>query len=321
MMPFFDDAPACAKLLGRLDDTLASVALSVDVLIVNDGSRTSVPTLPDASTFKSIVSVRELKLRRNLGHQRAIAVGLAHLESIDVTGAVVLMDADGDDDPGDIPRLLAEFERSGNKEIVFAQRTRRSEGLVFRTLYKVYQFMHRLLTGHSVRVGNFSVIPASAIRALVVVPELWNHYAAAVLVSKLPYREVPCPRGTRLAGTSKMNLVSLVTHGLSAISVFSDVVSVRLLIGTVLAAAAIAAWLSFVVLAQVASATLFTEFSTQTISMLLVILVQVVMFLLVLTFLVLASRKNASTVVARDYAVFVDELVPLYPGGSQTPTS
>jgi hypothetical protein len=63
-------------------------------------------------------------------------------------------------------------------------------------------------------------------------PELWNHYAAAVFRSRLPYASVPTSRGTRLHGASKMRFVSLVAHGLSAMSVFGETVGVRLMVAS-----------------------------------------------------------------------------------------
>jgi polyisoprenyl-phosphate glycosyltransferase len=67
------------------------------------------------------------------------------------------------------------------------------------------------------------------------VSDLWNHYAAAVFHSRLPFTMIPTPRGRRLAGRSSMNLVSLVGHGLSAIAVFADRVGVRVLIASLVA--------------------------------------------------------------------------------------
>ena len=91
---------------------------------------------------------------------------------------------------------------------------------------------HRVLTGHGVRVGNFSVIPRERLSCLVATSELWNHYAAAAFPSRQPYATVPTRRADRLDGRSKMNFVALVIHGLSAISVYSDAIGVRLLIAT-----------------------------------------------------------------------------------------
>ena len=95
-----------------------------------------------------------------------------------------------------------------------------------------YRFVHLLLTGERVRVGNFSVIPRDLLRRLVAVSDLWNHYAAAVFHARIPYTTIPTTRGTRYAGASQMNFVALVTHGLSAMSVFGDRIGVRLLIVT-----------------------------------------------------------------------------------------
>lgn len=106
-----------------------------------------------------------------------------------------------------------------------------------------------MLTGIRVRVGNFSILPFAYLDTLVVMSELWNHYAASVFRSKLPFAMIPIPRGTRFAGTSKMNFVALVSHGLSAISVFGDIVGVRLLIGAL--AGSLLAGLGIVLIAAV----------------------------------------------------------------------
>ena len=93
----------------------------------------------------------------------------------------------------------------------------------------MYRLIHFLLTGVQVQVGNFSVIPATVLRRLVAVSELWNHYAAAVYKAKLPMALIPAQRNCRLEGSSRMNLVALVVHGLSAMAVFGDRIGVRLL--------------------------------------------------------------------------------------------
>ena len=112
---------------------------------------------------------------------------------------------------------------------------------MFRVLYRAYLVVHRALTGYGVRVGNFSIIPRARLRGLVVVSELWNHYAAAVFRSRQPYSTIPTRRAQRLSGTSHMNFVSLVVHGMSAISVYGDRLFVRLIVfASGLAATAVA---------------------------------------------------------------------------------
>src|SRR5262249_24563969 len=127
------------------------------------------------------------------------------------------------------PAMLDEFERRGRKEVVFAARAKRMESLMFKFFYRVYQLLHRVLTGIEVRVGNFSVMPRQVLARVIASPDLWNHYAAAVYRAKVSRRLLPLARGVRLTGVSKMNFVTLLTHGLSAIAVFSDQVSARLL--------------------------------------------------------------------------------------------
>jgi glycosyltransferase involved in cell wall biosynthesis len=309
-MPFYDDAAACEQLLSKLDACVRGMDRPTDVLIVNDGSTVS-PSV-DAARLTSISSITELRLRRSLGHQRAIAVGLAYLESKGGTGPVAVMDSDGEDNPEDLAHLLDEFERAGEKEIVFAERVRRTEGPVFKTLYMFYRKLHHLLTGHRVRVGNFSVMPRSALRALVVVPEIWNHFAAAIFVSRLPYRSVPCPRGHRLAGKSKMNLVSLVMHGLSAISVFSDVVSVRILLTMFVLVSGLLLTLAALLATHIVSLS-GRPLPTAAMLMLFGLVAGGLMLLMVLTFLVLGQRKHAITLIARDFVYYIDNERQLYP--------
>lgn len=62
---------------------------------------------PDWSSVdrRAIASMRLLVLRRNLGHQRAIAVGLCHADAKLDFDSILLMDADGEDAPEDAVRL------------------------------------------------------------------------------------------------------------------------------------------------------------------------------------------------------------------------
>jgi hypothetical protein len=229
LIPSYDDWDALRLLLPRIDSAVADSAWKASVLIVDDGSSDPCPTDWPGTNLHALESVRLLHLRCNLGHQRAIALGLYHAHEFTSADAVLVMDGDGEDRAEDIPVLLDEFERSGGTHTVFAARTRRMESCTFQFFYRAYKLIHLVLTGIEVRVGNFSVVPRPALTRLMVVSDLWNHYAAAVLRARLPRRLVPLERGARLAGHSRMNFVSLLVHGLSAISVFADRVSARLL--------------------------------------------------------------------------------------------
>lgn len=224
LMPVRDDWVSAAELIRRLDKKLSTYPHRVDVLLVDDGSIQAVNPLDFQSSFVAVKGIRVLRLRRNLGHQRSIAIGLVHVENSYTPDAVVVMDADGEDTPDGVLQLLQAY--SGTKAI-FAERSRRTEGFMFRMFYRVYKLTHRMFTGISVRVGNFSILPTRYIATLVIMPDLWNHYAAAVFRSGMPYGTTPIARGYRIAGTSKMNFVSLAAHGFSAMSVFADIIGVR----------------------------------------------------------------------------------------------
>lgn len=102
--------------------------------------------------FTALRSVDVLQLRRNLGHQRAIAVGLVFVYQNLPCTAVVVMDADGEDWPTDIVALAGELDQGGQRAIVFAGRAKRLERFSFRALYRVCRVIHLLLTGDQVRL-------------------------------------------------------------------------------------------------------------------------------------------------------------------------
>jgi len=230
-MPVYNDWDAADALCASLDRQLAGRRERFEVLVVDDGS-SSEPARPWPShPLRTIRSLSILHLMRNVGHQRAIAIALAHVHDSAAVDAVLIMDADGEDRPEDAVRLLDGWIETGRERVVFARRRKRPEGIVFRVGYLLYRITHRIVTGFAVQVGNFSVVPAKFIPNLVVSPELWAHYAATVYSTRLPVHLVPADRGRRFAGRSRMNYVQLVTHGLAALSVFRHRVGARLLIG------------------------------------------------------------------------------------------
>ena len=183
-MPVFRDWDVARILCQQIDQEIAQLHdVDVGILLVDDGS--PVP-MQGWSPFEPqhISRVDVLLLQRNLGHQRAIAMGLCMVKNEIQCDAVLVMDADGEDRPQDVVRLLNCF-RENPECVVFAGRQRRYESLVFRTGYKSYQLLHRVLTGMSVREGNFSIMPRSALDRLITMSELWNHYAGAIFKAKL----------------------------------------------------------------------------------------------------------------------------------------
>jgi glycosyltransferase involved in cell wall biosynthesis len=313
LIPVFNDWHAVALLLAALDHALQAGNLRVEVLLVNDGST----QLPEsgllAQDFQNLHAVQILHLHRNLGHQRAIAVGLAHIHEHVPCRAVVVMDGDGEDRPRDVLRLVEEFDRHGQRAIIFAERAKRLEKIRFRFCYRCYRVVHWLLTGVRVRVGNFSILPWQAVERLVVVSELWNHYAAAVFRARLPYRTIPLDRGRRLTGESRMNFVALLVHGLSAISVFSDVVSARLLVTASVLIGLLAAFIAAVIGARWGARLVIPGWLTLLAGILFVVLTQAVLASFFLVFTIISARANMSFIPRRDALHFVDRQERVFP--------
>lgn len=224
------------------------------------------------------------------------------------------MDSDGEDSPQDVPRLLSQCNDEGGRKVIFAKRAKRSESWIFRCCYQIYKLLYRLLTKQSVCMGNFSVVPRSCLRRIVVAPELWSHFAATVVSSKTPFSLIPTKRAKRVDGQSKMNFVSLVMHGLSSIAVFSDVLGVRLLMATLLLILG-----DGVGIACIAFLKFFTDLSIPgwasfVTGILLVILLQAVMFSVMFSFLVLNKRREATFVPSRDFTLYVDKCITISKG-------
>lgn len=303
-MPVYNDWDAAEELVLQLVKEMSARRESVAIVLVDDGST------PESKHFRPkpgpgpAAEIIILNLRRNMGHQRALAIGLAWINEHVRCRLIVVMDADGEDRPEDVPRLLDAFEQSG-ATVVFAERYRRAEGLIFRIFYVLYRALHRILTGVSVRAGNFSVLSSDHLATLVAVSDLWNHYAAAVFRSRLPYRMLRTSRGRRIKGKSHMNFVSLVTHGLSAVSVFGETVGVRLLIGAAAASFLLIVALAAVVIVRLTTTLAIPGWATSAAGPLILALMSVITVSILLTLMVLASRNTMSFLPLRDYSWFV----------------
>lgn len=224
----FNDWKSLGSLTRDLDRVLVAAGKRARLLVIDDGS-TETRSSDDLVPSFNALDVEIVRLCRNVGHQRAIAVGLCLLSTQRFARPVVVMDCDGEDKPDDLLRLLGELT-DNRIECVFAERGRRSEGVFFRFGYFWYRTTHRVLTGQTVRFGNFAALHAKVVDRIVLDPNLMNHFAATILSGRYRYMSIRCNRGFRYFGQSRMNVERLITHGLSAISCFADRVATRLLL-------------------------------------------------------------------------------------------
>jgi polyisoprenyl-phosphate glycosyltransferase len=312
VIPVYRDWESAGILCRMLDGVFrAHPGYAAGVVFVDDGSNVA-PEIVRLGEFTSLEWVRVLFLRRNLGHQQAIALGLSYLREKEPCDFVVVMDSDGEDRPEDVPALLAQLESSADCSAVFAERGKRLEGFRFQTGYLLYRLVHYLLTGRSIRIGNFSALRASALERLTLMPELWNHYAASVVVSGLQYLQIRLNRGKRLRGKSQMRLGALVLHGFSAMSVYPTL-NVRVLMGVLCASIAVIALAAAVVGIRLWTDLAIPGWTTMVLGLAAVLLVTLVFTSFLFVFVNIAFRNIASALPARDWPAFIERCETFHP--------
>lgn len=306
VMPVYEDLEASGRLFQELGQQFGD---RVFVVAVDDGSvrqPLSVESLSQAGVAGAV-----LKLRRNVGHQRAIAIGLSYAAEHLVPGQqVVVMDSDGEDLPSTIPALLAQLDNPA-VDVVVAQRKSRVETFRFKAFYQVYKRFFGVMTGRPISFGNFMALKPAAVKRLVSMQELPIHVAAAVLASKLRTDVCPLDRGPRYAGQSKMNFVGLALHGFKALMVFAEDVLVRVGIASALIA-------TFAVVGSVAAVVLkLMGYSTpgwfSLVLGIFVLLFLQTAALALMTLMLTGVMRSGSVVTAVAHRDFIDEILETAP--------
>jgi hypothetical protein len=218
----YEDLDAASELLAELRTNFGPDLI---IVAVDDGSVRQ-PVTPGMIEDAGLAGV-VLRLRRNVGHQRAIAVGLGYVAEHMPELPCVVMDSDGEDRPHTISQLLGSLAPDV-VEVAVAQRRKRVETAQFKAFYFIYKLVFQLLTGRQISFGNFMALAPKAVQRLAIMPELGIHVAGAVLVSRLRLVLCPVDRGRRYSGNTKMNFTSLVLHGCRALMIFAEDVLLRI---------------------------------------------------------------------------------------------
>lgn len=312
-MPVYNDWDSFTQLVNDIDHfTRGLNNLRIDIIAIDDGSAQPLSILNNEfGKYEYIREISVLHLARNLGHQKAIALGVAYINSNTPCDLVIVMDADGEDQPKDIARLLEENSKFP-KHIIFARRTRRSEGLVFRAFYFLYKMFFSLLTGREIAFGNFSLIPNDLLNRVAHLPEIWNHFAAGIMRANIPWTTIPTQRGNRYGGKSSMNFITLVIHGLSAISVYIEILTVRLMLFALVVI--FFGILGFFVLLYIKYLTplAIPGWATNVAVGIVVIMFQAILLLAMLAFLSLNYRSSKLFIPAKDYQDYLLNLEKIH---------
>jgi hypothetical protein len=231
VLPVFQDVPAFLQLRDRVHNVLAPLATRYEMirfLVIDDSAGAD----PAMSELSNLDDVEVLTPAYGLGHQHAIVLGLRSLAPrLNDDDIVVTLDSDGEDRPEDLPRLLAALEEASSpRTVVVARRTHRQVSFAFRAAYVLFRLTFRVLVGMVVDSGNFAAYYGWTARRVLFHPNFDLCYSSSLLSLGLPLVKVPCARGERYAGRSRMTQSGLAIHGLRMMMPFLDRITIRALL-------------------------------------------------------------------------------------------
>ena len=108
---------------------------------------------------------------------------------------------------------------------------------------EVFRTMFRVLTGTTIRSGNFAAQRGDSLAVTIGHPSFDLCYSSTLLALRRPTATVPCARGHRFAGSSGMNTYSLIAHGVRMLLAFSERIAVRMMAVASVSAAVLVAFL------------------------------------------------------------------------------
>ena len=144
VVPCLNEAENLPRLFAEIDAVVQGAGLDAEILLVDDGSKDASRELMVARA-KADPRYKAVIFRRNYGQTAAMAAGIDH-----ATGEVIIpLDADLQNDPADVPRLLEQIE--AGYDVVSGWRKDRKDKLLSRRLPSV--IANRLIS----RVGGVAI--------------------------------------------------------------------------------------------------------------------------------------------------------------------
>jgi len=217
VVPCHDEADGLPTLHARLSTVMNALALSWELVCVNDGSTDA--TLAVLRRLRAAdARMTVINLSRNFGKEAALTAGLDHARG----EAVIVIDADLQDPPELIPELVARW-RDGF-DVVYAQRRRRDgDGWLKRaTARGFYRLMSRVGGVRLPRdVGDFRLMSRRATDAVLTLREHHRFMKGIFAWVGFPSVAVPYDRAAREAGSSSWSYWRLWNLALEGITSFT----------------------------------------------------------------------------------------------------
>jgi dolichol-phosphate mannosyltransferase len=216
VVPAYNEEEVLEAFHREVSAEIAGLPDEFEFVFVDDGSRDR-----SAAIMRDLAAndprVRAVLLSRNFGHEAAIEAGLNAARG----DAVIVMDADLQDGPEILPRLIAAWREGG--QVVYAVRTGRKEGRLLRTAFSgFYRLAGRVMSIDLPRdAGPFSLMDRKVVDVLNTLPEKGRYFPGLRAFAGFKQVPVEAERRERLAGETKYSLVKRTLGGTNAIFSFS----------------------------------------------------------------------------------------------------
>ncbi len=218
VIPMFNEEEVLFELFKRLSKSAEKWKYSWEVICVDDGSRDLTFQIVKEKN-KQDKRWKILSLSRNFGHQAALTCGLHH-----ATGdAVIVLDADLQDPPEELHKLLKQWEKG--YDVVFAIRTKRKESLFKKISYFAFYRILERLANISIPLdsGDFCLMDKKVVAVLNKMPERNRFIRGLRAWSGFKQTGIVYERHARFAGESKYPLSKLIKLAMDGILSFSSV--------------------------------------------------------------------------------------------------
>lgn len=219
VIPLYNEELVIDTLYTRLTKVIDEARLRCEVVLVDDGSRDR--TLEKAKAICKLDDrFKLISLSRNFGHQIAITAGMDRT----VGDAVVIIDADLQDPPEVIPKMLEQW--AAGYDVVYGVRTKREGETLFKraTAALFYRLMRRATNVEiPVDTGDFRLIDRRVIDQLRGMRERFRFVRGMVSWVGFKQTKVEYVRAERFAGETKYPLPKMVRFALDGMLSFSHV--------------------------------------------------------------------------------------------------
>ena len=217
LIPVYNDWKSLNKLLAQIDDCLKhNYSLDNEILVVDDKSTEQIYV--NNEKFLHIKKIKILTLKKNLGSQKCIAIGLDHLKKMKNNSIITVMDGDGEDSPYQIKKMLDEAIKHENY-VITSNRKKREESLLIRVFYKLHLIISFLFSYKWISFGNFTTFNSNNLEKILSNNNSWYAHSSSVL-KNCKIKKLYAKREKRYFDKSKLNLLSLIEHSLRVNSVF-----------------------------------------------------------------------------------------------------